>query len=129
VSDQVEAYYYGCKNDSGHYWFARDAEWRSTRDIIARLPSPAIAPYKVDGGFLKPPQIEGEATLTHVEGWSVLSFWDRSIDRRYGSCSTFVARGSHAFVAMCAIAHEQFPSVWNRYKFEIRLKPNETLQS
>lgn len=121
MSERIEAYYYGCRDDTGHYYYARDGEWMGKRDIMARLPEPSIAPYKVDCGFLKHPQVQGAATLTHVDGWTVLSFWDRSVDSRPGSCSTFVAKGTHKFDEMCAIGLDQFPSIWQRYKFEVVL--------
>jgi hypothetical protein len=53
---------------------------------------PVAIARRIDGGFC--PQIEdaqsGEARIHHVEGWTVLAFWDRSGDSRPSSHSTFV---------------------------------------
>ncbi|MDE1834524.1 MAG: hypothetical protein KGH64_04255 [Candidatus Micrarchaeota archaeon] len=115
-----EAYYYGCKNGTGHYWYAPDRLWMKKSDIIVRVPK-SIGPYKVDGGFcIKGIQYEGIATVTHTDGWTVLSFWDRSIDRRGGSNSNFVVKGTHSFDDMVDIAKNQFADIWNRFKFEVK---------
>jgi len=126
----VEVYYYGCRNETGHYWHARDGEWMKQNDIINKVP-PSIGPHKVDCGFCpdphtKPGRIprggpQGDAAFHHVDGWSILSFWDNSVDSRPGSCSTFVARGTFGYDTMREIAKAQFPSVWNRFKFDIKL--------
>jgi hypothetical protein len=121
----VEAYYYGCQNDTGHYWFAKDGEWMGRKSIIAKLPE-SIGPYKVDGGFCPgAPKAHwgpsGHAAFHRVDGWSVLSFWDNSIEKRPGGCSTFVAKGTFHYATMREIAESQFPSVWKRFKFEIKL--------
>jgi hypothetical protein len=137
----VEAYYYGCEDDTGHHWWARDGHWKGHRDIIARLPAPSIGPYRVDQGFCPgaPAPSDrlqrwrrskwriGEAALHRVDGWTILSFWDNSIEKRPGGCSTFVAIGTHDYETMRAIAAAQFPSVWTRFKFELKLVEVDTI--
>jgi hypothetical protein len=125
----VEAYYFGCQRTAGHHW------WRPNRTDTAydvRKIVGANVGDHIDGGFCPGavrgdvwkrtrPETEGEAALHHVDGWTVLSFWDRSVDARGACNSNFVARGTHTYPIMCAIAEAQFPEVWNRYKFEVRL--------
>jgi hypothetical protein len=124
----VEAYYFGCRGDKGHFW------WRPYGGHaydVERIVAPSVRDH-IDGGFCPGavwgdswkrtrPEVEGEAALHHVDGWTVLALWDRSVDERGACNSNFVARGTHEYVIMRAIAEAQFPDVWKRFKFEIRL--------
>jgi hypothetical protein len=76
--------------------------------------------YAIDGGLCpKGPEIEGRALIHHKDGWTAMSFWDRSVDHR-GKCnSSFLAEGTFTFEEMLAIAREKFPRVVGRFKFEI----------
>ena len=43
--------------------------------------------YRGDGiererWFYRGPQTQGEALLYHKQGWTAISFWDRSVDER-----------------------------------------------
>ncbi len=75
----------------------------------------------LDGAFLPraPRQIEGLASLWHVQGWTILCFWDRSGDSRSNSNSAFVLEGHHNFDESVAIASTTFPQIWKRMTFEI----------
>ncbi len=113
----MRCFYFGCWGDSGHYLW--DEHANHARRGTGLPPSLGVA--RLDGEFApKGPQTEGRAALHHVDGWTVLAFWDRSVDRRHGSHSTFVAEGAHDFAAMVAIARARFPRVWGRYRFEVR---------
>jgi len=68
------------------------------------------------GGRFKP---EGIATLKHSSGWTMLSFWDRSGDERNESVSTFVVEGKYQFQGMKSLCRTSFPSVWERFTFEV----------
>lgn len=117
----VEAYYFGCQRESGHYWWPSEYAHGRVTDRDARLiVGPNIHP-KIDSGFCPKRDVQGHAKLTEVEGWTILSFWDNSVDRRPGSSSSFVARGIWTFDAMKAIAEAQFPRVWRRFTFAIVL--------
>lgn len=113
-----DVYYNGCWGETGHYLWDRTR--RKAYSVPADFP---VAPHVLDSGFLPPgqPQVEGRATLCHVNGWTVLAFWDRSVDTRGKSNSAFVARGTLDFDAMVAAAKAAFPSVWGRFGFEVRL--------
>jgi hypothetical protein len=64
-------------------------------------------------------ETEGVAHLTYIPDWTVLGFYDRSGDGRYASNSNFVVRGKHSFDEMVMIARAKFPSIWNRFTFEV----------
>lgn len=102
--------YLGCANNKvGHYVFGVDSR--------------TIHPHWLecmDGKF--PPegdQTEGIARLHHLNGCTVLAFWDRSVDKRPGSNIAFVAPGRLTFDEAVAAAKRNFPHVWPRFKFEV----------
>ena len=116
----VQAYYFGCQQQSGHYWWRPDRLPCGSSSHVQQAVGPSIHP-KIDGGFCPKRDIQGNAKLTEIDGWTILSFWDNSIDKRGQSSSSFVAKGSYDFDGMLAIAEAQFPSVWKRYSFPIVL--------
>lgn len=129
--------YFGCWGQAGHYLFGEGGHHISSE----RLPAGFVETFGDHGwgldakfcpGYVGPYQRdreehEGEALLHHVNGWTVLAFWDRSVDKRGGCNSNFVERGTLTFEEMCTIAQAQFPSVWARYPFKVRiLKTGQT---
>jgi hypothetical protein len=141
----MKVYYFGCIDDSGHYLWDKErppqptmaerimgpgAErlnghnrgnaWRSreTRELYRNG-----QPWKdsIDS-MLCPsgPQVEGVALLHHKDGWTAVAFWDRTVDHRPGSHSTFIAEGTFTYDEMVTAAKTQWPEVWARYKFEVR---------
>ena len=114
-----QCFYHGCKDRPGHYLFREDGvRAYNLPDLFPVLPA------ALDSGFLPPrlPQEEGLASLAHVAGWTVLAFWDRSVDSRQGCNSAFVIPGTHEFHDARRIAQERFPWVWKRFSFEVRLR-------
>ena len=123
--------YFGCWREYGHYLFGENLR-SIDREQRYELSLAKIFP-KCDGGFCpgmvgeganqiyKVKQVEGEAALTHVAGWTVLAFWDRSQDTRGNSNSSFILKGTHDFDHMVKVAKEIFPALWKRFTFEVRL--------
>ena len=60
------------------------------------------------------PQVQGELHLAVINGWTLLSMWDRSGDSRPGSNAVFLAEGNHTIDDMKSIATEKFPAIWKR---------------
>lgn len=117
----MSIFYFGCRREAGHYlWGPGRAMWRSS-DVPADFPC-TMTP---DATFLPPrdnPEVEGLASFFHLNGWTIISFWDRSVDSR-GKCnSTFLARGVMTFDAICEKAKAEFPDVWQRFKFPIMIR-------
>jgi hypothetical protein len=110
-----KVYYYGCMDRPGHHLYLPT----TTPDESVLRSNPWK--YDVDGGLAPTgPQIEGLASVHHRRGWTALSFWDRSVDHRPGSCSTLLARGDWDFSQMLELFQTHFPQVVSRFKFEIR---------
>ena len=123
-----DAYFFGCVDRPGH--FMRDANlqmaerncpspWRPG-DIDCKMQPGCDASTRAYGtpDF----QPEGLSLLHHhTDGWTALSFWDRSIDKRGGCNATFIFRGVFDFEEMRTLASKHFPTVWQRFKFEVRL--------
>lgn len=68
-------------------------------------------------------EVEGEALLHHRDGWTALSFWDRSVDSRGASNSTYFAEGAFTFDEMVAMAKDRFATRWKRMSFDVRQVP------
>jgi hypothetical protein len=115
---QPRAYFFGCVGRVGHHLFSPPS---------SIMQSECLAPWKVGEidqamqpgctrgvGARHDEQLLGVARLHHRAGWTMLSCWDRSVDRRPGSNANFMVEGEHDFEAMLALAAEAFPGVWKR---------------
>jgi hypothetical protein len=127
--------YFGCVNESGHYLFRPDLR-NPGRETQQELHTAGIFP-KCDGGFCpgtefdekrlwrRPDdqpeglQPEGLAKITHLNSYTILSFWDRSVDSRKNSCSVFIEFGTWTFEEMVKEAKRVFPTIWERYTFKV----------
>jgi hypothetical protein len=108
----TEPLYFGCHSVGhiGHYLFDRQMQHYRDRDWLSYL-----------DGALQPEgnQVEGVARLHRWNGVTVLAFWDRSADKRSGSCSTFYLPWKLDFDQAVKAAREAFPQVWARFKFDV----------
>jgi hypothetical protein len=111
-------YYFGCVERAGHYLFRPTSDGRPWRaddeDIPADWPFGERG-WKLDSTYAPlGPERQSRANVIHVEGWTVLAMWDRSVDQR-GKCNAnFVAKGELDFAAMVALAKAHFPTIWQR---------------
>lgn len=117
-------YYYGCIGEAGHYLFARQKNGaiRSVYDV--KHPWEEKGKPHIDGGLApgKRHRYEadeeapmGQAALHYKRGWTALSFWDRTVDGRGNSSSTFLAEGFFAYADFVQLAKEQWPELWARF--------------
>lgn len=112
----MKAFYFGCRDQSGHYLYDSNGQelFMSPHD------SGPFSAKRLDGGFCPTGhQDEGVAKLTHEAGFTVLAFWDRSVDKRPGSHSTFVFEGAMSFQEAVELASRYFPRITARYNFAI----------
>lgn len=104
--------FFGCYGRVGHHLWAPGG----LHVPHARVPD-ALRPNRLDG-VLAPKderQLERRARLHHIDGWTVVAWWDRSVDTRMGSNSAFLMRGTHDFHAVLLAAGEAFPELLPRF--------------
>lgn len=124
----VRMCYFGAWAGPGHYFF-------NERGHKVWLEA-ACHPFVRIDGVLQPgcyldahsghwrhrgPEIEGEALLHHKAGWTALSFWDRSIDKRGACNSTYIAEGLFTFDEMVQLAKARFAYRWEKMAFPVFL--------
>ena len=119
-----DIYYFGVwsKNDLGHFLFKPGR--RNSISIYNSPPGFPLEPRALDGGLLNPNErgVEGVASVWRGEGWTIVTFCDRSADTRPGCSSSFVCRGDLGLDEVMAKAREAFPSIVERFDFEIRAR-------
>lgn len=108
-------YYFGCINDCGHYL------WHPTKGKT-HYKEINITPWgeNIDGGIFGTSKLKNELGLIHTQtkdGWTVISFADRSVDSRLGSHSTFVVEGEFTVDELLTEARKQWPQIFSRQGF------------
>jgi hypothetical protein len=90
-----------------------------TKAEIADIP---VSHVEIDGGFCRerdPRKNEGRANMRRRGGWTIMSFWDRSVDVDLNASSNFILEGGYCFGEVVAITKRLFPEVWDRMDFEL----------
>lgn len=121
----MQFFYFGCIGGPGHFMHNSVPDngleaRRATSHFTERNPWG----YDIDGalcpnGRRSGKEVEGEALIHHKDGWTALSFWDRSVDKRGACNSNFLAEGTFTFDEMKKLAEEKFPHVMRRFTFPI----------
>ena len=114
----IRSFYFGWVKYSGHTFLQR-GEMSCPPSSTDKIP---WKPKEIDGKLQPDPrdQQEGIACVHRKEGWTAISFWDRSGDKRMNSNTTFIANGVFSFAEMIEIAKEGFPGIWARFTFEVK---------
>lgn len=134
--ESIDVLFFGCWRDLGHYWIdPGNVATHGMRAAEDKLPE-ELRHGRIDGGFCPGspesledrrrdrktrPEVEGEARLTHLAGWTVLGWWDRSVDKRGACNSNIVARGIHDYTTMLEIGKRRMPHVMARQRQELKL--------
>ena len=110
--------YFGCIGDCGHYL------WSSERNKIhVRTPfNNDRFVMHLDSAFSPPDTwTQGQAMRSQVGPWTILDWWDRSVDTRPGSHSLVVARGyrGSTLAEILVDFGKVFPSVLARQRFPV----------
>ena len=102
----MTVFYMGCWDRVGHYLAG---------------PDPSVMPESIRGDKLDNPKRWGTEYgkqhiryLHHVDGWTVLSMADRTVDTRPGSHATFAMAGTLTKDEAEALARAAFPTIWAR---------------
>ena len=120
----TEPYYFGCRNnEAGHYAFDRTLFMRCKNVPVRNWLSQ-------HDGALPPqygPEVEGLVQFRSWPGVCSIAFWDRSVDKRGKSSSSFLLPGELTPDEALAAAREAFPTVFARFTFDVALpeKPQD----
>ena len=115
--------YFGPWAEPGHFLFREGGQYFRGKLPLGFPWDPWSSTSGIDGQ-LQPPsgeQEEGAALLHHKDGWTALSFWDRSVDKRGGCNSTYFAEGTFTFEQMVHMAKTRFSERWDKMRFEVWL--------
>lgn len=113
--DPSKIYFFGCGGgQKGHFLYSPGM--RVSYVDNETLP---FSRNILDGGLLpRHPETQGELHLAAINGWTMLSMWDRTGDSRSASNAVFLAKGTHSLDDMKAIAIKHFPDLWKRIQGE-----------
>ena len=113
----VALYFFGCWDRPGLYW-------RSNSGAELTYDGPVGWPFghEIDGRFCCiGPEVQGKAWLWHSKGWSIVSMWDRSVDKRGACNASFVAPEPLTFDQMMSMARERYPEFFKRIDYGVEL--------
>lgn len=123
----MRVFYFGALgNNSGHGCLestlggARNANYY---DVVKTLGNGAYV--QLDGGLA--PQLapwrhrQGAAALSRRGGFTVLAWWDMTVDGRPASNSAIIAEGEHGFADMLQLLVDHFPAVMARQTSSISI--------
>jgi hypothetical protein len=119
-------YYFGCGRRVGHWWYlpnpagAQTLWWGSSAAAASAMRT--VFP-DIDADYAPRTKrfVEGQAKLTHIRGWTVLAWWDNSVDHRPNSNSAIVANRTLDYDQMLSLLAVQFPEVLQRQRKPIEL--------
>jgi hypothetical protein len=117
-------YYFGCWAGVGHYLRlpnGRDPGYAGPfRDFDLDgyyAPRTEDHPkWKADPSQRRQYQDETLAALYHIDGWTLLAMWDRSVDMRHGSNCVFLKQGMWSHEDMWFQIKMIYPSIYARLK-------------
>lgn len=117
MSEQI--FYFGCIREPGHYlWVSEHCRiWNSTDVGIGRDLSAAL-----DGAFCPPDMNEQQRWMCSlVPPWTIVAWWDRSVDSRPNCVSVFIGKGLDGEPhRLLEEAKGIFPSVFQRQPRELK---------
>ena len=127
--------YFGAYQRVGHYLRGPDGgmlpglpDGRHTRFSLDGHYCPGHIPGAYQYAKRTRPECEGEARLTHENGLTILGIWDRSVDTRPGSHSTYIAEGTHDFETMRRLCEETYSDRWRKLADRVEIKLVEEIK-
>lgn len=110
----VRILYFGCKTGQpGHHLFHSEWWQPNQYDQKHRRLDGGWTSHMLDGVYAPrdPREPQGKYAAHFVHGWTVVAWWDRSVDTRFKCNSAFLVEGLHAPAAAIEHAAKAFPSV------------------
>lgn len=115
----AKCYYFGVWEAGGAGHYLHEVGGRKLYRLESGVP---FRETILDTGLIPPfvEDVEGVVYRSVINGWTVLTFFDRSGDSRKNSNSAFVMAGTLEFDDAMALARESFPSIFARFKFDLK---------
>jgi len=112
-------YYYGCWDSRCNSFYLPDGGQLSPRDhdqLKELLVRDCLSIFTIGDRLMTdlPVSAEGRAHLFHMNGWTYLTFPNKSYDPRDGNHSDFFTQGIWDFDTMCRIAQQEYPMIWKK---------------
>ena len=114
--------FFGCTGQPGHHFHCKS----DRRFNYDKTPWGA----KLDGGLLTDnyyqadTSVTGKVAVVRKDGWTAMSFWDRSGgDSRAGCSSTFLAHAELGAITLLELAKVQWPEIFSRAGFPELILP------
>jgi len=125
----MKHYYFGCNKQAGHFWFTsvNKGEYLIPHCSFSIPKELGSIRTSIDSSFCPADtEVEGISNLwlliSGKKRWTILSFWDHSVDSRPGSNSNFVIEGEHNFNKMINLITKYFPFIITRFHFDIKMQ-------
>lgn len=115
MNNTYNVLYFGCwDHHKGHFLYAASGK---------KIHAHPLLPF-IDGGFLNRendmPARHGWVEISRIgTRFTVLSFWDGSMDSRPGSHSDFIVDGMVSYEKAMELAGRDFPQIFDRFKFHV----------
>ncbi len=112
-------YYYGCWDSRCNSYYLPDGDQLSSRDhdqLKELLVSDGLSIFTIGDRLVTnlPVRAEGQAHLLYMNGWTYLTFPNKSYDPRDGNHSDFFTQGIWDLDTMCRIARQEYPMIWKK---------------
>lgn len=111
----MEPLYFGCLGDTGHFVSDREGNrvWKSPHSEFLRHRDGNLAPKNTTE--------QGKAIVYHEKEFTVVAFWDYSVDTRPGSNSMFLLPAHLSGEEALKLAKGFFPHIFRRFKFQVEI--------
>ncbi len=114
----MKHYFFGCLRETGHNLYPPEK--------YGGAPDKGQTPWgnEMDSGLAPHVgvQRQGGMAIHHKSGWTLISWWDRTVDTRGNSNSAFMAEGNYRFDEMVNYLEALWPEVHNRQPVELFLE-------
>lgn len=112
--NHINVLYFGCIGSPGHGLYDKSLPW-------SKQPPYGSTPWgsKLDGFLVEPLKDCTPGQVQHAvkDGWTLVQFWDYSVDQRPGSNSAFLVSEIMSAEALIEEAQKQWPEIFNRPRF------------
>ena len=122
----TDLHFFGCASEAGHRLHGRlRSRYSLPPELRDRIDNGTTQSGLKDryGNVVRDDQVEGHARLNTIAGWTVLVWWDRTGDNRFGSHSNLLAPGTWTAEQLLEAGRLRFPWLFERITYKIVVTP------